>query len=104
MDFVLIWCFNTKTLQMNTFIVDKGTPGLITKAITQKVAARAFINADIKLNNVKVHESQRLKIDGAFSETVKQLFVQSRLFVSWIACGLAVGCYDHMVNYLHTRK
>ena len=104
MDFVIVWCYNTETKNINAFLVETTTPGYEAEIMLQKVGARSMQNADIKLNNVKVHESQRLKIDGNFRDTVETIFIPSRLLVAWVATGLTVGCYDHIIDYMHERK
>lgn len=58
-------------MQVNAFIVRKGTPGLETRKIENKTALRCVQNADIFLKDVFVPESDRLPGVQSFQDTNK---------------------------------
>ena len=51
---------NTVCLQVNAFVVKKGTKGFKTSKIENKIALRCVQNADITLTNCFVPDSARL--------------------------------------------
>lgn len=78
---------------MNAFIVRKGTPGLKTTKIENKMSLRIVQNANIFLNEVFVPDSARLPGVNSFKDTSSVLAV-SRIMVAWQPVGIAMGVYD----------
>lgn len=78
---------------MNAFIVRKGTPGLRTSKIQNKISLRVVQNANIWLEDVFVPDSARLPGVDSFKDTNSVLAV-SRIMVAWQPVGIAAGVYD----------
>ena len=59
-EWIVIWARRADTGDVNAFLVKKGTPGLQTRKIENKIALRCVQNADIKLDGCVVPDSARL--------------------------------------------
>ncbi len=59
-EWIVIWARRADTGDVNAFLVQKGTPGLQTRKIENKIALRCVQNADIKLEGCIVPDSARL--------------------------------------------
>ena len=102
-DVIVVWARNTETNAVNAFIVRKGTPGLTTSKIENKIALRCVQNADITLRDVFVPDSARLPGVSSFQDTNKVLAI-SRVMVAWQPVGIAMGVYDMCVRYVKERS
>jgi alkylation response protein AidB-like acyl-CoA dehydrogenase len=58
-------------MQVNAFIVKKGTPGMRTEKIENKISLRCVQNADIYLDGAEVDEADRLPGVESFKDTNK---------------------------------
>lgn len=72
-DIIVVWARDTQTNQINAFIVRKGSKGLTTKKIENKIALRCVQNADITLEDVFVPDSDKLPGVQSFKDTNKIL-------------------------------
>lgn len=79
-------------MQVNAFIVRKGTPGVETRKIEHKTALRCVQNADIFLTNVFVPESDRLPGVQSFQDTNKVPPSPACCLPSGHACSSCPGC------------
>lgn len=80
-------------LQVNAFIVRKGSPGFTAKKIENKIALRCVQNADMVFSECFVPDSSRLPGVRSFQDTNKVLAI-SRVMVAWLPVGMAMGVYD----------
>src|SRR5512132_1734332 len=55
-DYIIIWARDTEDGQVKGFVVEKGTPGLSTTKMKDKIALRVVQNAYMTLNGVRVPE------------------------------------------------
>jgi glutaryl-CoA dehydrogenase len=68
-----------------------------------KIALRVVQNAQITLDNVRVHEDNRLQRADSFRDTAKVLRL-TRAGVAWQATGCARGAYEHALAYAGQRQ
>ncbi|KAK9835509.1 hypothetical protein WJX74_002019 [Apatococcus lobatus] len=102
-EWIVIWARRADTGDVNAFLVKKGTPGLQTRKIENKIALRCVQNADIRLESCWVPDSARLPGVNSFKDTNVVLAI-SRIMVAWQPVGLAMGVYDMANRYLRQRE
>jgi len=103
-DIVIIWATNTSTKKVNGFIVEKNTKGFTTEAIVNKIALRSIQNAHMYLKNCFIPDSQRLPLAVDFQSGPAKCLFLTRIIVSWIALGVAIGAYENCLAYVKNRK
>jgi len=59
-DIIVYWARNTTTKEINAFVVRKGTKGLRTSKIENKISLRCVQNANIFLDDCFVRDCDRL--------------------------------------------
>jgi glutaryl-CoA dehydrogenase len=102
-DYIIIWARDVSGSQVKGFVVEKGTPGLSTTKIKDKIALRVVQNAYITLDGVRVPESSRLQRATSFKQTAAVLRL-TRAGVAWQAVGCAMGAYEHALAYAKERE
>jgi glutaryl-CoA dehydrogenase len=102
-DYIIIWARDVADGQVKGFVVEKGTPGLSTTKMTDKIALRVVQNAYITLDCVRVSESSRLQRATSFRQTAAVLRL-TRAGVAWQAVGCAMGAYEHALAYAKERE
>ncbi|MDR7380845.1 acyl-CoA dehydrogenase family protein [Promicromonospora iranensis] len=102
-DVVVVWAKDTADDQVKGFLVRKGTPGFTATKIERKQSLRIVQNADIVLQDVEVHEDDRLQHINSFRDLAKVLRI-TRDGVSWQALGTMVGAYEAAVAYTKQRE
>lgn len=101
-DHMLLWAKDSDTGETRGFILDSTLPGVQRTKIENKIALRTVQNADIVLDNVKVHESDRFAGISSFEET-KYLLRGSRIQVGWQAVGQQLAAFDIARRYAVER-
>src|SRR5215471_9694168 len=102
-DYIIIWAKDQQDGQVKGFVVEKGTPGLSTTKMKDKIALRVVQNAYITLDGVRVPESDRLQNADSFRQTARVLRL-TRAGVAWQAVGCARGAYEHALAYAKERQ
>lgn len=102
-DIYIIWATHSVTGKTQGFIVEKGTKGLSAKKMEYKIALRMVQNADIYLDDVFVPESQRLPLCTDFASGPARSLFLTRIMACFIATGGAMGCWDHVWDYVNKR-
>jgi glutaryl-CoA dehydrogenase len=102
-DYIIIWARDLSDGQVKGFVVEKGTPGLSTTKMRDKIALRVVQNAYITLDGVRVPESSRLQKATSFRQTAAVLRL-TRAGVAWQAVGCARGAYEHALAYAKERQ
>ncbi len=102
-DYIIIWARDLGDGQVKGFVVEKGTPGLSTTKMKDKIALRVVQNAYITLDGVRVPESSRLQGATSFKQTAAVLRL-TRAGVAWQAVGCAMGAYEHALGYAKERE
>ncbi len=87
------------------FVIEdpKTVEGLTITDITGKIGKRAVLNADIKLENVRVPAENRLAKTRSFRDVGKVLFL-GRFGVAWEAAGVATGAFEFALEYAKQRE
>lgn len=85
------------------FIVERGTPGLTTTKIENKISLRTVENADIVLDNVVVGDDARLPKANSFSTGPGAVLRMSRVIVGVLPGAVAAGAYDEVHKYISNR-
>ncbi|WIA09779.1 hypothetical protein OEZ85_009157 [Tetradesmus obliquus] len=101
-DVVVVFARSSVDNQVNAFVVRKGAPGFTATKIDNKIALRCVQNADMLFERCFVPDSARLPGVASFSDTNKVLAI-SRIMVSWLPVGMAMGAYDMAARYLRER-
>jgi alkylation response protein AidB-like acyl-CoA dehydrogenase len=101
-DYIIIWARDVGDGKVKGFVVQKGTPGLSTTKMKDKIALRVVQNAHITLDEVRVPESDRLQEAHSFKDTAKVLRI-TRAGVAWQAVGCARGAYELALAYAGQR-
>jgi len=103
-NLVLTWARNTETKKIECFIVDINTPGVKVEVIKNKLALRSVQNCHITFTDAKIPLENKLPgADKGFGST-NSVLEHSRIFVAWIAVGIAVGVYDNTIKYINNRN
>lgn len=89
---------------ITTFIVDMKAPGVSFGKPENKMGIIGCPTSDIILEDVRVHESDRLGEENkGFTNAMKTLDY-GRLGVSAQSCGIAQACLDEAIKYAKERK
>jgi glutaryl-CoA dehydrogenase len=88
--------------QVKGFVVERGTPGFHVTKLEGKMALRIVQNADIRLENVRVSEANRLPGVKGFRDVARHLGM-ARGVVAWAMTGLAMGAYERTLEYANKR-
>ncbi|HET6191042.1 MAG TPA: acyl-CoA dehydrogenase family protein [Trebonia sp.] len=102
-DYIIIWARDAADGHVKGFVVEKGTAGLSTTKMKDKIALRVVQNAYITLDGVRVAESSRLQRATSFRQTAAVLRL-TRAGVAWQAVGCAMGAYGHALAYAKERE
>jgi glutaryl-CoA dehydrogenase len=101
-DYIIVWARDVADNQVKGFVVEAGTEGFTPVKMRHKIALRVVQNAQITLDDVRVHESSRLQAADSFRDTAKVLRL-TRAGVAWQATGCARGAYEHALAYATKR-
>ncbi|WP_433800813.1 acyl-CoA dehydrogenase family protein [Actinomycetospora sp. CA-084318] len=99
----VVWARNTESGDVHGFAVDTTTPGYAASVIPRKGSMRSVWQADIRLDGVRVPESDRLPGARTFKDTGRVL-ATTRGTCAWIALGHATAGYDAALRYALERK
>lgn len=103
-DLVIVWARNAENGKVEGYIVENSMPGVTSQPIKHKLALRPVQNCDIFFKDVLLNESHKLPKATDFAKGTNVVLKHSRIFVCWIAIGIAMGSYDHAVKYALNRK
>lgn len=93
---------NNKSI--SAFIVEKGTPGFTAGKKENKLGMRASETACLFFNDCKIHESQRLGLEGeGFKQSLKVLD-GGRISIAALSLGIAKGAYEAALHYANQRE
>jgi glutaryl-CoA dehydrogenase len=102
-DVTVIWARDVEDNQVKGFLVEKGTPGVSTETLKDKIALRVVQNGVISLDGARVPESHRLQEATSFRATADVLRM-TRAGVAWQAAGCALGAYEIALAYARRRE
>lgn len=103
-DLIIIWA-RDEDGKLGGFVLEnpQTIDGLTIKDIWGKVGKRAVLNADILLENVRVHEDNRLAGVRSFRDTFMVLGM-GRYGVAWEAAGAATAAFEYALDYALKRE
>ena len=61
------------------------------------------MNADFVFEDVFVPDSDRFELAEDFASGTKEVLKHSRIYVAWLAVGIAAGACDAAMNYCKKR-
>ena len=99
-DVAIVWARSEDGIR--GFLVEKGTPGLVTSDIRGKFSLRGSITSELSLQDVEVSEGSRLPGADGLRAPLGCL-TQARYGIAWGAIGAAMACYDEAVRYCRDR-
>jgi glutaryl-CoA dehydrogenase len=106
-DLVLVWARDEDNGGVGCFMIErdgqKEIDGYHASAMTGKTAMRAMINADIRLENVRVPVENRLVGSHTFADANRCL-TKSRQSIAWDGLGHAVAAYECALAYVMQRE
>jgi glutaryl-CoA dehydrogenase len=88
--------------QVKAFVVERDMPGYQVEKLEGKMALRVVQNANIRLQNVRVPEANRLPGVKGFRDVARQLGM-ARGVVAWAMTGVAMGAYEQTLAYANKR-
>lgn len=77
---------------------------MTSQVIKYKLPLRIVQNCHITLNNVVVSAEQKLPKATDFSNGTNVVLKHSRIYVCWVAAGIAMGVYDNAIKYVSNRR
>lgn len=101
-DINIVFARDLTDNQVKGFLVERGVPGYHVEKLEGKIALRIVQNANIKLENVRVPESNRLPGVRGFRDVARQLGM-ARGAVAWAMTGVAMGAYERTLEYANQR-
>ena len=102
-DSMIVFARDEDTNKVLGFIVYlNNNPSVKRSRIENKMALRSVQNMALEFNDLKIEEKWRLPKVIDFS-SVANMLAHSRLYVSWVACGIGIGIYDNVITYLDSR-
>ncbi len=103
-DLIIIWA-RDEDGKLGGFVLEdpQTLEGVTIKDIWGKIGKRAVLNADIVLENVRVHEDNRLANVRSFRDTFMVLGM-GRYGVAWEAAGAATAAFEYALDYALKRE
>jgi alkylation response protein AidB-like acyl-CoA dehydrogenase len=89
---------------INTFIVEKSTPGVVVGAKENKLGIRGSDTHSILFNDVKVPKENRIGEDGFGFKFAMKTLSGGRIGIASQALGIASGAYELALKYSKERK
>ena len=89
---------------ISAFIVERGTPGLTTGALEDKLGMRSSDTVAVHLEDCRVPADQLLGAEGHAFDDVKEVLEGGRIMISAVSLGLAQAAVDRSVAYANERE
>jgi len=103
-DVMIVWARSVETKKVEGYILELNTPGIDTQIIKHKLVMRPIINCQLRFNNVFIPKENHMPKATDFSRGTNSLLKHSRVFICWVAVGMALGVYDNVIKYVMERK
>ncbi|GAA4415992.1 acyl-CoA dehydrogenase family protein [Georgenia halophila] len=101
-DVIVVVAKDTADGAAKAFLVPREAPGVSLDDIGGKLSLRMVRNADIRLTDVAVEESQRLQGIDSFAD-IAGILASLRPVVAWNAAGMQAGAYETALRYARAR-
>ncbi|MDH3207194.1 MAG: acyl-CoA dehydrogenase family protein [Gemmatimonadota bacterium] len=89
---------------ISAFILERGTPGLTTGALEDKLGMRSSDTVAVHLEDCRVPADQLLGAEGHAFDDVKEVLEGGRIMISAVSLGLAQAAVDRSVAYANERE
>ena len=106
-DYAVVFAKTTMgigTKGVSAFVVDMKLPGVSCGKPENKMGIIGCATSDIILENVRVHKSDRLGMEGRGFKIAMATLDTGRLGVAAQSIGVAQGCMDETIRYAKERK
>jgi glutaryl-CoA dehydrogenase len=84
------------------FLVEKGTKGFSAPEMKGKLSLRASVTSELVFEDCLIPEENILPNSGGLKSPLSCL-TQARYGIAWGVTGMAMGCYDTVLNYTKSR-
>lgn len=84
------------------FLVEKGTKGFSAPEMKGKLSLRASVTSELVFEDCLIPEDNILPLSGGLKSPLSCL-TQARYGIAWGVTGMAMGCYDTVLNYTKSR-
>ncbi|NDL56464.1 acyl-CoA dehydrogenase family protein [Phytoactinopolyspora mesophila] len=101
-DVIVVVAKDTADGAVKAFLVPREAPGVTITDVGSKLSLRMVHNADIRLTDVEVDESQRLQRIDSFAD-IAAILAGLRPVVAWNAAGMQAGAYEAALRYARGR-
>ncbi|WP_129662580.1 acyl-CoA dehydrogenase family protein [Phytoactinopolyspora endophytica] len=101
-DVIVVVAKDTADGTAKAFLVPREAPGVTISDVGSKLSLRMVRNADIRLSDVKIDESQRLQGIDSFAD-IAAILASLRPVVAWNAAGMQAGAYEAALSYARER-
>ncbi len=102
-DVAVVWAkLGSTDGEVLGFLVEKGTPGYETRAITHKISMRASDTAELIFDDCRIPKANRLPGAQGLKYPLKCL-TQARYGIAWGVLGAAMACFHEAVEYAKDR-
>lgn len=99
-DVAVVWARTEEGVR--GFLVERGTPGYVTREIQHKFSLRTSITSDLFFDNCRVPERNRLPLAESLAAPLSCL-TQARYGIVWGAIGAAQACYREALAFARQR-
>lgn len=100
---IITWARDEADGRIKAFLVRAEAPGFSAAKIENKLGLRIMQNADLRFDDVRVPETDRLPGGDGFDKA-NELLLDSRAWVGWQAVGLAHAVLDDARRYAGARE
>ena len=100
-DVAVVWAATEDGV--SAFLVEKGSGGLESRVIKNKLSLRASSTAELTLAGVGVSDSARLPEANGLKAAL-QCLDDARFGIAWGACGAARACIETVLKYTPSRE
>ena len=103
-DLIIIWARDEEGT-FGGYVIEnpKEVEGLEIENLPGKIGKRSVLNAEIRMNNVRVPAENRLAYVNSFRNTASVLGL-GRYAVAWEAAGIAAGAFELALDYALNRE
>ncbi|MCB0032637.1 MAG: acyl-CoA dehydrogenase family protein, partial [Anaerolineales bacterium] len=103
-DILIVWARDDQDTFGGFVIEDpNNTPGVTITNLQGKISKRAVLNAEIKLDNVRVPAANHLAHTKSFRDT-SSVLAYTRYSICWEAAGIAAACLELALDYAKNRE
>jgi glutaryl-CoA dehydrogenase len=99
-DVAVVWAKDDEEV-VRGFLVERDTPGFVTRDHTGKFSLRASVTSELSFQDCPVPAASVLNVKGLKGPL--SCLNQARYGIAWGALGAAQACYDEALDYALTR-